>query len=43
MLRCLFNKIFRIVTVKLVTEEGFSVNKVSILLEAHVNGLYRWF
>ncbi|WP_268760903.1 transposase [Enterococcus sp. RIT-PI-f] len=37
-----FDKAFKIGVVKLVTEEKFSVKKVSLQLEVHANSLYRW-
>jgi len=39
--RLSFDKAFKI-AVKLVTEEKFSVKKVSLQLEVHANSLYRW-
>lgn len=32
---------FKIVAVKLVIEEGFSVKEISLQLEVHANSLYR--
>lgn len=37
-----FDKAFKTVAVKPVTEEGFSVKEVSLQLEVHANSLYRW-
>lgn len=37
-----FDKAFKISAVKLVTEEVFSVQEVSLQLEVHANSLYRW-
>ncbi len=37
-----FDKTFKIATVKLTTEEDFSVTEVSLQLEVHANSLYRW-
>ncbi len=37
-----FDKVFKIVTVKLVTVKGFSVKEVSLQPEVHAKRLYRW-
>lgn len=42
MARRKFDKQFKISTVELILEEGYSVKEVSQELDIHANSLYRW-
>lgn len=37
-----FDKAFKTAAIKLIIEESFSVNEVSVQLGLHANSLYRW-